>query len=72
MKHWVGQNLSLIIMSTLLAFFFWAVATEAENPTIENTYTSPIPIDIRGLSEDRVWYDLDLSLIHISEPTRPY
>ncbi len=52
MSHWITRHLSSLLMSFLLAFFFWAIATEAEDPTQVRTFPNPIPVEIRGLRED--------------------
>ena len=33
MTRWIRENLGIFFLSLILAFFFWAVATEAEDPT---------------------------------------
>ncbi len=50
MKFHIGQNLSLIFLSLILAFFFWAVATETEDPMEERTLTG-LAIEFRGIPE---------------------
>ena len=65
MSRWLGQNVSLIFLSLLLAFFFWAMATEAENPTQQGPFGTPIPIEVQGLDEGMVAYDLDASRARI-------
>lgn len=52
MSRWITKNLSLLLLSLLLAFFFWAVATEAEDPTSTAVFSTAIPVEIRGLQED--------------------
>jgi len=54
MGNRLGQNLSLIILSLVLAFFFWAVATETGDPTEERAYATAIPIEILGVPQDRM------------------
>ena len=59
MSRWISQNLSLMILSLLLAFFFWAAATEAEDPTRVDTYSASIPVEFRGLPETMTTYGAD-------------
>ncbi|MBN1922076.1 MAG: hypothetical protein JW892_12580 [Anaerolineae bacterium] len=54
MSNRLGQNLSLVILSLVLAFFFWAVATETSDPTEERAYATAIPIEILGVPQDRM------------------
>ncbi len=54
MGHRLGQTLSLAALSLVLAFFFWAVATETSDPTEERAYPDAIPIEVRGVPEDRM------------------
>lgn len=49
-------NLNLMLLALVLAFFFWIVATEGENPTVEQPFTSTIPVEIRGLSAGMMSY----------------
>lgn len=56
MSRWTSQNLSLIILSLLLAFFFWAVAIETEDPTRVDTFSASIPVEFRGLPETMTTY----------------
>ncbi len=65
MKSGLGQILSLILTSVLLAFFFWAVATEAENPTIEKPYSLPLTIEVQGLPEGMDWYGLNTNRVRV-------
>ncbi|HRT31165.1 MAG TPA: CdaR family protein [Anaerolineae bacterium] len=54
MGHRLGQTLSLAALSLVLAFFFWAVATETSDPTEERAYPDAIPIEVRGVPADRM------------------
>jgi len=65
MSRWLGQNLSLLLISILLAFFFWAVAVEAEDPTVERVYGTPIPVEIQGLPENRIKYGQDVNRVQV-------
>ncbi len=58
MSRWIRENLGIFFLSLILAFFFWAVATEAEDPTHVAVYDTPIPVEIHGLPEDMVAYKL--------------
>lgn len=66
MSRWLGQNVSLLILSILLAFFFWAIATEAEDPTEEKTYEALIPVEVQGLSEDMIKYDQSVNRVQVA------
>lgn len=59
MSRWISRNLSLLILSVILAFFLWAVAIEAEDPTRLDTYNNLIPVELRGLPEDKTTYGTD-------------
>lgn len=56
MKLNVGEALSLALFSLLLAFFFWVVATETQDPMIERPYRSTIPVEIRNVPEGMMTY----------------
>ena len=56
MKGKLVQNLGLMLLSLVLAFLFWAVATEAEDPQVEKIYPVPIPVERRGVPEGMVAY----------------
>jgi YbbR domain-containing protein len=59
MSRRILSNLGLFLFSLLLALFFWAVATESEDPTKRDTLANPVEIEIEGLPEDRVTYDAE-------------
>jgi len=65
MRRWLGENLTLIIMSILLAFFFWIVAIEAENPTQKSIFRDPIPIAVLGLPDTMIAYDQDATEVKV-------
>lgn len=65
MSRWISQNFSLILISLLLAFFFWAVATESEDPTELRTFANPIPVEIRNLSEDMTTYGAENTRVRV-------
>ncbi|MFP4343376.1 MAG: YbbR-like domain-containing protein [Anaerolineales bacterium] len=48
----------MAIVSLVLAFIFWAVATEAEDPMISQAYPSPITVEIRERPEDMIAYGM--------------
>lgn len=56
MKLNVGEALSLALFSLLLAFFFWIVATETQDPMIERPYRDTIPVEIRNVPEGMMTY----------------
>ena len=51
---WFANNLPLMILALILAPLIWFVAVEAEDPTIEERYSQPIPITLSGLPEGMV------------------
>lgn len=59
MSRWISQNLGLMVLSLLLAFFFWAVAVETEDPTRVDTFGAWIPVEFRGLPETMTTYRAD-------------
>jgi YbbR domain-containing protein len=65
MSRWISQNLSLFLLALLLAFFFWAVATESEDPTQVRTFTTPIPVEIRDLNEDMAAYGAENTRVRV-------
>lgn len=56
MRSKLVQSLGLMLVSLVLAFFFWAVATEAEDPQVERTYPVSIPVERQGVPEGMVAY----------------
>ncbi|MFP4395813.1 MAG: YbbR-like domain-containing protein [Anaerolineales bacterium] len=56
MNSEIRQNLSLLSLSVLLAVFFWAIAIESEDPTIQRAYSSNIPVTHRNLPDDKIAY----------------
>ena len=59
MSRRILSNLGLFLFSLLLALFFWAVATESEDPTKRDALANPLEVEIEGLPEDRVTYDAE-------------
>lgn len=64
-SRWIGKNLSLVFLSLVLSFFLWAVAVEAEDPTRRDTYGSTVPIELRGLPEDMIAYEVDAERVRV-------
>jgi len=56
----IRQNLSLLGLSVLLAIFFWAIAVESEDPTIQRAYPNTIPVTHRNLPDDKIAYGEDV------------
>ncbi|MCD6345321.1 MAG: hypothetical protein J7M17_06950 [Anaerolineae bacterium] len=56
MRSKLVQSLGLMLVSLVLAFFFWAVATEAEDPQVARTYPVSIPVERQGVPEGMVAY----------------
>ncbi len=56
----IRQNLSLLSLSVLLAIFFWAIAVESEDPTIQRTYPNTIAVAYRNLPDDKIAYGEDV------------
>ncbi|MCU0521094.1 MAG: CdaR family protein, partial [Anaerolineae bacterium] len=65
MSRWLAKNLSLMLLSLLLAFFFWAVATEAEDPTSTRVLGSAIPVEIRGLPDGMTTYGAESARVRV-------
>ncbi len=66
MSRWLNENLSLAIISLLLGFFFWAIATEAEDPTIEEAYPQLLPVAIVGLPDRQIAYGAERSHVRVT------
>jgi YbbR domain-containing protein len=64
-SRWISQNVSLFLISLLLAFFFWAAATEAEDPTRTDTYIAQIPINVTGLPEGLISYGENINRVRV-------
>jgi len=64
-SRWTSRNLGLMILSLLLAFFFWAVAIETEDPTRIDTFSASIPIEFRGLPETMTTYGADSPKVRV-------
>jgi YbbR domain-containing protein len=65
MSRWLTRNLGLLFLSLVLAFFFWAVATEAKDPTEEASFGSSIPIETTGLDEGMLAYGMDETRVRV-------
>jgi len=65
MSRWLGRNLGSLLLSFLLAFFFWAVATEAKDPTQDAPFGTSIPIEIVGLDESMVAYGMNGTRVRV-------
>jgi len=65
MSRWLARNLGLLAISLLLAFFFWAVATEAKDPTEEAPFNPSIPIETTGLDEDMLAYGMNETRVRV-------
>jgi YbbR domain-containing protein len=65
MSRWVGHNVGLLFLSLILAFFFWAVATEAKDPTQEAPFGPSIPLEIIGLDEGMLTYGMSDSRVRV-------
>jgi YbbR domain-containing protein len=64
-SRWIAKNLSLMLLSLVLAFFFWAVATEAEDPTSTRVFNAAIPVEVRGLPEGMTTYGAELARVRV-------
>jgi YbbR domain-containing protein len=71
MSRWLARNLGLMILSLILAFFFWAVATEATDPTLEAAFGSSIPIEVTGLDEDMLVYGMNPTRVNVEKLRAP-
>lgn len=47
--RWIAGNLPLMILALILASLAWVVAVEEEDPTVEESYSQPIPITLLDL-----------------------
>ncbi len=65
MSRWLGRNLGSLLLSFLLAFFFWAVATEAKDPTQDAPFGSSIPVELTGLDEGMIAYRMNVTRVHV-------
>ncbi len=65
MSRWFGRNLGLMLLSLVLAFFFWAVATEAKDPTQDAPFGSSIPIEVTGLDEGLLAYGMNGTRVRV-------
>jgi len=65
MSRWLRQNISLILVSFVLAFFFWAIATESNDPTREGPFPASIPVETEGLGEDKMAYGIQGSRVRV-------
>ncbi len=65
MSRWISKNLGLMMLSLLLAFFFWAVAIETEDPTRVDTFSASIPVEFRGLPETMTTYGADSPKVRV-------
>ncbi len=62
----LGETVSLVLLSLLLAFFFWVVATEAQDPMIERAYPNSLPVEIRNVPEGMVAYGVEDGQVRIT------
>jgi YbbR domain-containing protein len=65
MSRWFGRNLSSLFISIILAFFFWAVATEAKDPTLDAPFGSSVPIEAVGLDEGMLAYGMNGTRVRV-------
>jgi len=65
MSRWQGRNLGSVFLSLLLAFFFWAVATEAKDPTLDAPFGTSILIETTNLDEGMVAYGIDGARVRV-------
>jgi len=54
MLRWLWDNLGTLLVAFFLALLVWASAVSAADPTQENVFPQPIPIDFVGLPADLV------------------
>jgi YbbR domain-containing protein len=64
-RRWLINNVSLVVISLALAFFFWAVATEAEDPTDTRPFSPMAPVEIRGLPEGMTTYGAENARVRV-------
>lgn len=61
----VSEWVSMAVVSLILAFIFWAVATEAEDPMVSQAYPSPISVEVRDRPEEMIAYGLDIDAVTV-------
>ncbi|MBC7226243.1 MAG: hypothetical protein H5T61_03315 [Thermoflexales bacterium] len=54
--RWLWSNLGLILFSLALSILIWATAVEQENPTLEQTFPSAIPVSLTNPPEGMIAY----------------
>jgi len=64
-SRWIWRNFSAIGLSLVLAFFFWAVATESENPTRRDAFSMLIPVEVEGVPEGMIAYGYEGSRVRV-------
>jgi YbbR domain-containing protein len=47
--RWIASNIPVMLLSLMLAVLAWVVAVEAEDPTGQERYPQPIPIELTDL-----------------------
>ncbi|MBI3959549.1 MAG: hypothetical protein HY328_12140 [Chloroflexi bacterium] len=48
----VSETLVTLLMSVALALIVWIFAVDQENPSVRGDFSTPIPIDVRGLNPE--------------------
>lgn len=66
MNRKLAQNLNLALLSLTLAFFFWIVATEGENPTEQKNFPVAIPVTITGAPEGMQAYGTEGAAVRVT------
>ena len=51
-RNQLRETLVTLLMSVALALTVWIFAVDQENPSVKGDFTTPIPIDVRGLNPD--------------------
>jgi YbbR domain-containing protein len=54
--RWIWSNIGLLLLSLVLAVLVWVVAVEQDNPTAEERFRAPIPVQVVGLPSGMVSY----------------
>ena len=52
--RWLASNSPLMVLALILASLAWVVATEEEDPAIQERYAQPIPVTLPALPEGMV------------------
>ncbi len=66
MSRKITQNLNLVLLSLVLAFFFWVVATEGENPTEQKTFPVSVPVTVSNVGVGLKAYGTERATVRVT------